>query len=112
MGPGLRVGPAAGRRSRHGLCTPGALPEVPPFDLVFLDADKERYLDYYEAVLPRLRRGGLIVADNTLWSGRVLAPTHASDRAIVAFNAHVTRDPRVTNVELTVRDGMMLAYKR
>lgn len=89
-----------------------ALPEVPPFDLVFLDADKERYLDYYEAVLPRLRRGGLLVADNTLWSGRVLAPTHASDRAIVAFNAHVTRDPRVTNVELTVRDGMMLAYKR
>ncbi len=89
-----------------------ALPEVPPFDLVFLDADKERYTDYYEATLPRLRRGGLIVADNTLWSGKVLAPERDSDRAIVAFNSHVTRDPRVTNVQLTVRDGMMLAYKR
>ncbi|MFO0762850.1 MAG: class I SAM-dependent methyltransferase [Byssovorax sp.] len=108
-------------RSRHGkkihlrlgdaLETVRVLDIDPPFDLVFLDADKERYVDYYEATLPLLRRGGLLVADNTLWSGRVLAPEHASDRAIVAFNTHVTRDPRVKNVELTVRDGMMLAYK-
>lgn len=108
-------------RSPHGrkiqirlgdaLETVRGLPEGPPFDLVFLDADKERYLDYYEATLPLLRKGGVIVADNTLWSGKVLAPEHASDWAIVAFNAHVNGDPRVKNVELTVRDGMMLAYK-
>jgi caffeoyl-CoA O-methyltransferase len=80
-------------------------------DLVFLDADKERYVDYYEALLPRLRRGGLVVADNTLWSGKVLSPEHESDRAIVAFNRRVMDDPRVENVLLSVRDGIMLARK-
>lgn len=108
-------------RSPHGskitirlgdaLETVRALPMDPPFDLVFIDADKERYIEYYENVLPRLRPGGLIVADNTLWSGRVLAPEADSDRALVAFNAHVLKDPRVENVLLSVRDGMMLAYK-
>ncbi len=83
-----------------------------PFDFVFLDADKESYVAYYEAVLPLVRRGGLIVADNTLWSGRVLAPKEPSDHAIVAFNAHVAQDARVEKVLLTVRDGMTLAYKR
>lgn len=87
------------------------LPRDPPFDLVFIDADKERYAAYFEAVLPMLRTGGLIVADNTLWSGRVLAPSAASDHAIVAFNALVTRDPRVENVLLSIRDGMMLCRK-
>jgi caffeoyl-CoA O-methyltransferase len=87
------------------------LPVDPPFDLVFLDADKERYVDYYELTLPRLRPGGLLVADNTLWSGKVLAPSAATDRAIVAFNARVTADPRVENVLLSVRDGMMVARK-
>lgn len=88
-----------------------ALPHDPPFDLVFLDADKERYVDYYEEALPRLRPGGLVVADNTLWSGRVLAPEHPSDHGIVAFNRHVAADPRVENVLLAVRDGVMLARK-
>jgi caffeoyl-CoA O-methyltransferase len=88
-----------------------ALPTTELFDLVFLDADKERYLEYYELVLPLLRRGGLLVADNTLWSGRVLAPSAASDLAITRFNAAVTADPRVQNVLLSVRDGMMLARK-
>lgn len=83
-----------------------------PFDLAFIDADKEHYTEYYEAILPRMREGGLIVADNTLWSGRVLDPQHETDRAIVRFNDHVTADPRVENVLLSVRDGMMLAYKR
>ena len=81
------------------------------FDLVFLDADKESYCDYYEQVLPLLPRGGLIVADNTLWSGRVLDPKHASDHGIVAFNRRVAQDPRVDNVLLSVRDGVMLARK-
>ncbi len=83
-----------------------------PFDFVFIDADKENYLAYYEAVLALLRPGGLLVADNTLWSGRVLAPKSASDRAIVAFNDAVARDSRVDKVLLTVRDGMTLAVKR
>jgi caffeoyl-CoA O-methyltransferase len=80
-------------------------------DLAFLDADKERYSDYYEIVVPMLRAGGLLVADNTLWSGRVLAPSAATDRAIVAFNQRVTDDPRMENVLLPVRDGMMIARK-
>jgi caffeoyl-CoA O-methyltransferase len=88
-----------------------ALPQSPSFDMAFLDADKERYLDYYEELLPRLRPGGLLVADNTLWSGRVLDPKAASDRAIAAFNARLTGDPRVENVLVPVRDGLMLARK-
>lgn len=109
-------------RSPHGkkieirlgdaLDTLRGLPPNEPFDFVFLDADKERYSAYYEAILPLLRPGGLLVADNTLWSGRVLSPSHPSDHAIVAFNALVTADPRVENVLLSVRDGMMLARKR
>ncbi len=94
-----------------GLETIRALPDV-PFDLAFIDADKPGYTDYYEAILPRLRTGGLIIADNTLWSGKVLAPEAESDHAIVRFNEHVNADPRVENVLLSVRDGMMLAYKR
>jgi len=84
----------------------------PPLDLVFIDADKERYSAYYQAVLPLLRPGGLIVADNTLWSGRVLRPTQETDKAIVAFNDLVARDPRVEKVLLTVRDGILLARKK
>jgi caffeoyl-CoA O-methyltransferase len=83
-----------------------------PLDFVFIDADKENYLAYYEAVLPLLKQGGLLVADNTLWSGKVLAPNSASDRAIVAFNDAVAEDTRVDKVLLTVRDGMTLLLKR
>jgi caffeoyl-CoA O-methyltransferase len=83
-----------------------------PLDFVFIDADKENYLAYYQAVVPLLRQGGLLVADNTLWSGKVLAPKSASDHAIVAFNAAVAKDTRVDKVLLTVRDGMTLAVKR
>ena len=79
-----------------------------PFDLVFIDADKTNYLNYYEASLPLLAPNGLIAVDNVLWSGRVLKPEHESDHAIVAFNKHVQNDPRVQNVILTVRDGLML----
>jgi caffeoyl-CoA O-methyltransferase len=79
-----------------------------PFDLVFIDADKESYIGYYEAALPLLSPNGLIAVDNVLLMGRVLHPKEELDRAIVAFNEHVHRDPRVTNVVLTVRDGVML----
>jgi caffeoyl-CoA O-methyltransferase len=83
-----------------------------PLDFVFIDADKTNYPNYYEAVMPLVRAGGLIVADNVLWSGRVLQPEDADTRAIVAFNERVEQDPRVANVCLTVRDGIMLAWKR
>jgi caffeoyl-CoA O-methyltransferase len=82
-----------------------------PLDLVFIDADKVNYSNYYEACLPLLKFGGLIVADNVLWSGKVVDPKDAEDHAIVAFNRLVQSDPRVKNVCLTVRDGMMLAWK-
>ncbi len=83
-----------------------------PIDFVFIDADKTGYIGYWEALVPKLRRGGVIVADNVLWSGRVLAPEQDSDRAIVAFNEHVQRDDRMEHVMLTVRDGMTVARKR
>jgi caffeoyl-CoA O-methyltransferase len=83
-----------------------------PIDFVFLDADKANYSNYYEAVLPLMPSGGLLVADNVLWSGKVLDPKEASDLAIVDFNERVARDPRVEKVMLTVRDGMTLARKR
>jgi caffeoyl-CoA O-methyltransferase len=83
-----------------------------PLDMVFIDADKENYSAYFDAVMPLLKQGGLIVADNTLWSGRVLQPKTESDRAIVAFNEKVAKDSRVEKVQLTVRDGMTLMFKR
>jgi caffeoyl-CoA O-methyltransferase len=80
------------------------------FDFVFIDADKENYVNYYEAVLSRLGDRGLIAADNTLWSGRVLDESDQSEgtRAIREFNEHVRADSRVTSVMLTVRDGVTL----
>jgi caffeoyl-CoA O-methyltransferase len=83
-----------------------------PFDMAFIDADKTHYLDYYEAILPRLRPGGLFVADNTLWSGAVIDPRTDDARSIAAFNDRVQNDDRVDNLLLTVRDGVMLACKR
>lgn len=100
----LRLGPA--------LKTLASLPRSVKFDFVFLDADKENYVNYYKAILPRLRPGGLIVADNVLWSGRVLAPKNKTDRAVVAFNKYVRRDKRVECVMLPVRDGVSLIRKR
>lgn len=86
-----------------------------PFDLVFIDADKGGYHDYYEAVLPKLSERGLIVVDNVLWSGRVAeAPSDDDEEqtiALRAFNDHVAADERVQNVMLTVRDGVTLARR-
>jgi caffeoyl-CoA O-methyltransferase len=83
------------------------------FDLVFIDADKPNYINYYEATLPLLADGGLIVVDNTLWSGRVVDDEEQdeSTQAIRALNDHVAKDPRVENVLLTVRDGMNLVWR-
>jgi caffeoyl-CoA O-methyltransferase len=86
-----------------------------PFDLVFIDADKTGYLDYYEAVLPKLSPRGLIVVDNTLWSGRVAQPPSDEDSedtiALREFNEHVAADERVVSVVLTVRDGITLVRR-
>ena len=84
-----------------------------PFELVFIDADKPNYVNYYEATLPLLSDGGLIVVDNTLWSGRVAddSDEDANTQAIRALNARVLEDPRVQNVLLTVRDGMNLVWR-
>ena len=83
------------------------------FDLVFIDADKENYVNYYEATLPLLADDGLMVVDNTLWSGRVAdsAIDDASTGAIRALNERIRDDVRVRNVLLTVRDGMNLVAK-
>jgi caffeoyl-CoA O-methyltransferase len=82
------------------------------FDLVFIDADKANYPNYFEAVVDRVPAGGLIVFDNALWSGEVLEPKDADTRAIVETARRVHADPRVDNVLLTVRDGMLLARRR
>jgi len=85
------------------------------FDLVFIDADKENYMAYYEAVLPSVRAGGWLLADNVLFHGEVLQPEDRQSkpaRAIQAFNAHVAADDRVEQVLLTIRDGLMLMRKK
>jgi caffeoyl-CoA O-methyltransferase len=80
------------------------------FDFVFVDADKENYLNYYEALLPRLSQHGLMAIDNTLWSGRVLDEDDDSEatRAIREINDRIAQDDRVVAVQLSVRDGVTL----
>jgi caffeoyl-CoA O-methyltransferase len=89
------------------------LPEDPTIDLAFIDADKPGYIDYYEAIVPRLRPGGLLIADNVLWFGRVVDPDADDDdtEAIRAFNDHVRRDDRTEAVMLPVADGITLARR-
>lgn len=82
------------------------------FDVVFIDADKENYFNYWTSCLPKLRRGGLVVVDNVLWSGRVLNPRDSTDRAIVDFNRRVHLDRRVDALLLPIRDGVTLAIKK
>jgi len=81
-----------------------------PFDLIFIDADKSSYGDYYEAVLPKLAPRGLIAVDNTLWSGRILDPADSSEDTVALrrFNEKVAADPRVVAALTTVRDGVTL----
>lgn len=83
------------------------------FDLIFIDADKRRYDDYYAAALPLLRPGGYIIADNTLWDGHVTetAPRSAQTLGIMRFNDIVATDPRVERVIIPLRDGLTLIRK-
>ena len=84
------------------------------WDLVFIDADKPNYLNYYKLLIDRLSPGGVIIADNALWDGKVLDPgTRSKDTlGIIEFNAFVQNDDRVENVLLPVRDGMMMIQKK
>lgn len=84
------------------------------FDLVFIDADKENYVNYFNLVIDRVRKGGIILADNVLWSGQVLKKKEEMDvetLALVTYAETVNDDPRVMNVLLPVRDGLMLTLK-
>jgi len=84
------------------------------WDLVFLDADKENYLNYYKLVFEKVRKGGFILADNVLWDGKVLNPTANSDKetkGIVEFNNFIKNDDRVENLLLSLRDGVMVLRK-
>ena len=85
-----------------------------PWDLVFIDADKTAYIDYYELVVPRLHPKGIILADNMLFHGEVLEQpiTGKNAKAIHAFNEHVKNDPRTEQVLLTIRDGILLVKKK
>ena len=79
-----------------------------PFDFVFIDADKEGYPGYYDAVVPKLSPRGVIAIDNTLSGGDVVDPVDERDRVMAAFNDHVQADERTENVLLSVRDGVSL----
>jgi caffeoyl-CoA O-methyltransferase len=82
------------------------------FDLVFIDADKENYSKYYDLVFDKVRAGALILADNVLWSGKVTRPRPDKDtRALMEFNQKVMNDPRVENLLLPLRDGIMMIRK-
>jgi caffeoyl-CoA O-methyltransferase len=101
----LRLAPA--------LDTLRSLPEDPHLDLVFLDADKPGYVAYYDELVPRLRPGGLLLADNVLWMGLVTDPsaTDEATEAIRRFNDHVRDDPRVESLILPVADGLTVARR-
>jgi predicted O-methyltransferase YrrM len=85
------------------------------WDLVFIDADKPNYLNYYNMVFPKVRSGGFIIADNVLWDGKVASDPARMDkdtRGIVTFNEFVHQDDRVENLLLPVRDGLMIIRKK
>jgi predicted O-methyltransferase YrrM len=108
----------AGVQDKVILHTGNALEIIPTldeqWDLVFIDADKTGYIQYYELVLPRLRKGGIILADNVLFHGKVLESVveGKSAKAIQAFNEHVLQDNTVEKVMLTIRDGLLMIIKK
>jgi caffeoyl-CoA O-methyltransferase len=81
------------------------------FDMVFIDADKSNYSNYYDLVFGKVRKGGFIIADNVLWYGKVLDKQDKDTQAIKDFNEKVQQDTRVTNTLLPLRDGLMIAQK-
>lgn len=92
------------------------IPEINiTFDLVFIDADKENYSNYYHLIFDKVSQGGIIIADNVLWSGNILKPIHEMDAETLAlheFNEMIHRDERVESVLFPVRDGLMVIRKK
>jgi len=85
------------------------------FDLAFIDGDKRQYREYFECVLPKIRKGGFILADNTLWNGKVIQPLEQGDtqtRAIIDFNSFISNDKRIEQVLLPLRDGLTIIRKK
>lgn len=83
-----------------------------PFDLVFIDADKENYENYFELILPKMRKGGLLLSDNVMWSGKVLHPAEPKDQTTAVlkkYNKKLSEDPRIQSVLLPLRDGITLS---
>ena len=93
-----------------------AIPKInETFDLVFLDADKREYIEYYNLVFDRINPGGYIIADNVFWSGKVLSepkPDDEQTKGVIEFNAMIKNDSRVEKVILPLRDGMTLIRKK
>ena len=84
------------------------------FDVVFLDADKENYIEYYELVIEKVKKGGLIIADNVLWTGKVVEPDKDDDELtqyLIDFNKMINEDDRVENIILPLRDGLNIILK-
>jgi caffeoyl-CoA O-methyltransferase len=82
------------------------------FDLVFIDADKENYINYFEMIVPKMNKGGIILSDNVLWSGKVLEPLHPNDlstKILMEYNNLLKNDPRVETVLLPIRDGLTVS---
>ena len=82
------------------------------FDLVFIDADKENYINYFEMIVPRMNKGGIILSDNVLWSGKVLEPLQKNDSSteiLIKYNELLKNDPRVETVLLPIRDGLTVS---
>lgn len=82
------------------------------FDLVFIDADKENYINYFELIVPKMNKGGIILSDNVLWSGKVLEPLNPKDistKILLEYNALLKNDPRVETVLLPIRDGLTVS---
>jgi predicted O-methyltransferase YrrM len=82
------------------------------FDLVFIDADKENYIHYFEMILPKMNKGGIILSDNVLWSGKVLEPLQPNDlstKILLDYNQVLKNDPRVETVLLPIRDGLTVS---
>ncbi len=85
------------------------------FDLVFIDADKENYLNYFELILPKMNKGGIILSDNVLWSGKVLEPLQKNDistKVLLEYNELLKNDPRIETVLLPIRDGLTVSRVR
>ena len=109
----------SGMQDRIVMHTGNALEIIPtlegPFDLIFIDGGKSEYSDYYDLVFPRVREGGFIIADNALWDDKVYRPEYSNDKDTVCikdFNEMISRDTRVENLLLSIRDGLMIIRKK